>query len=94
MRLNPQELEVVRHTLYSADPNGRVWLYGSRTDDCKRGGDIDLYLEASQPIDLKTALALEYRLTEGCDAKVDLLIRRPGEEEKPIHIIAKQGTPL
>jgi len=94
MRLNQHELDVVRQTLYGADPNGRVWLFGSRVDDARRGGDIDLYLEASRPIDLKAALALEYRLTALCDAKVDLLIRRPGEAEKPIHVIARQGAPL
>jgi hypothetical protein len=49
---------------------------------------------ASRPIDLKTTLALEYRLTSLCDAKVDLLIRRTGEVEKPIHVIARQGAPL
>jgi predicted nucleotidyltransferase len=94
MRLSPQELDAVRRTLYGADPNGRVWLFGSRADDSRRGGDIDLYLEASQPIDLKTTLALEYRLTSLCDAKVDLLIRRAGEVEQPIHVIARQGVPL
>ncbi len=94
MRLNQHELDVVRQTLYGADPNGRVWLFGSRVDDARRGGDIDLYLEASRPIDLKDSLALEYRLTALCDAKVDLLIRRPGEAEKPIHVIARQGAPL
>ncbi len=94
MRLSPHELDAVCRTLYGADPNGRAWLFGSRADDTRRGGDIDIYFEASRPIDLKASLALEYRLTELCDAKVDLLIRRPGEVEKPIHIIARQGAPL
>ena len=84
----------MRRTLCGADPNGRDWLFGSRADDSRRGGDIDLYLEAGQPIDLKTALALEYRLTSLCDAKVDLLIRRPFDAEQPIHVIARQGVPL
>ena len=94
MRLSPHELDAVCRTIYGVDPNARVWLFGSRADDSRRGGDIDIYFEASQPIDLKTSLALEYRLTELCDAKVDLLIRRPGEVEKTIHVIAKQGAPL
>ncbi len=94
MRLSPHELDAVRRTLYGADPKGRVWLFGSRADDSRRGGDIDLYLEASQPIDLKTTLALEYRLTSLCDAKVDLLIRRAFDAEQPIQVIARQGVPL
>ena len=94
MRLSPHELDAVRRTLYGADPNGRVWVYGCGSGDSRRGGDIDLYLEASRPIDLKTILAIEYRLTSLCDAKVDLLIRRAGEVEQPIHVIARQGVPL
>ncbi len=56
MRLSPHELDAVRRTLYGADPNGKVWLFGSRADDSRRGGDIDPYLKAGQPIGLKTIL--------------------------------------
>ena len=94
MRLTPHELAAVRQTLLSADPNGRIWLFGSRADDSRRGGDIDLYFEASQPISLKASLALEYRLTSLCDMKVDLLIRNPGQADQPIHAIARKGIPL
>jgi predicted nucleotidyltransferase len=94
VRLTPNELAAVRQTLLNADPNGRIWLFGSRADDSRRGGDIDLYFEASQPISLKTSLALEYRLTSLCDMKVDLLIRNPGQADQPIHAIARKGIPL
>jgi predicted nucleotidyltransferase len=94
MRLSPHELQTVRDILSSADANGKIWLFGSRVDNSKRGGDIDVYLEASQPINLKASLALEYKLTSLCDVKVDLLIRNPGEPEQLIHSIAKKGIPL
>lgn len=94
MRLTPHELQAVRSTLYSADPAGRVWLFGSRADDARRGGDIDIYLEASRVIDLKAALELEYQLMSLCGSKVDLLIRNPGQVEQPIHDIARKGVPL
>lgn len=94
MRLSAHELQSIRDTLLAQDANGRIWLFGSRTDDARRGGDIDLYFETSQPISLKTALALEYRLASLCDTKVDLLVRNPGQVEKPIHAIAKKGVPL
>lgn len=94
MRLRPHELQAVCQTLLGVDPKGRVWLFGSRADDSRRGGDIDLYFEASQPVGLKAALALEYRMTSLCGSKVDLLIRNPGQAEQPIHTIAKRGVPL
>lgn len=94
MRLSPHELKTVRQTLLGTDPNGRIWLFGSRADDSRRGGDIDLYFEASQPIGLKTSLALEYRLTSLCGTKVDLIVRNPGQTDQPIHSIARKGVPL
>ena len=94
MRLSPQELQAVRLTLLGVDPAGRVWLFGSRADDSRRGGDIDVYFETSRPLSLKASLALEYRLAALCGSKVDLLIRNPGQAEQPIHAIAKRGVLL
>lgn len=93
MRLNSNELEAVRRAL-SGGPTGSVWLFGSRADDSRRGGDIDLYWEPDQPVMLRQALALEYRLSADCGCKVDLLIRNPGQAEQPIHAIARQGVRL
>ena len=95
MRLTEFQRQTIKAAVFNViDTDSRIWLFGSRADDSRRGGDIDIYFEASRPIDLKTTLALEYRLTSLCNAKVDLLIRRPGEVEKPIHVIARQGAPL
>lgn len=64
MRLNPMEVDALRSILHGLDPNGKIYLFGSRTDDSRRGGDIDAFLDASITIELKTALITEYRLSE------------------------------
>ena len=94
MRLSAIELKAIRATLAAADPLGRIYLYGSRVDDTRRGGDIDVFLEATRAIDLKTALTLRHRLSSVCDTKVDLLIKTPDQEEMPIHQIARHGIQL
>lgn len=94
MRLTNRENETVRRVLYEADPHGRIYLFGSRTDDIKKGGDIDLFFESSITLDLKHKLALEYRLSAECDTKVDLLVKNPGQEENAIFEIARSGVPL
>ncbi len=93
MRLNATELNAVQTILGELDPHGRVYLYGSRAVDTRRGGDIDIYLQASRPIDLKTRLRTQYRLQQACDTKVDLLVKNPSQLTLPIHQIAiEQGV--
>lgn len=73
--------------------DARIWLFGSRVDDSQRGGDVDLYVEASSlpddPLQTKisTTMALE-DIFNG--ARVDLMIRYPGESEEPIQAIARK----
>ena len=94
MRLSDSEVQIVRKILHEEDPHGRIYLFGSRTDDIKKGGDIDLFFESSITLDLKHKLALEYRLSAECDTKVDLLVKNPGQEENAIFEIARSGVPL
>ena len=94
MRINATELQAISTTLGAADPRGQIYPFGSQADDTRRGSDIDLFLEATQPIDLKTALLLQYRLTAACDTKADLLVKSPGDDDQPIHQIARLGVRL
>lgn len=90
MRLSSRELQALRSIIGELDPAGCLYLYGSRVDDSRRGGDIDVYLQASRPIDLKTQLGVQYRLELACDTRVDLLIQNPGQPAQPIHQIARE----
>ena len=94
MRLTTTELIAIRTTLGALDPLANIYLYGSRTDDARRGGDIDIFMEATKAVDLRTALATEYHLIGACDVHVDLLIKSPDQQEMPIHQIARQGIRL
>ena len=94
MRLSVQEYKAVCDLLKSVDPNGQLYLFGSRTDNTKKGGDIDLFFEASKILDLKQRLTLEYLLSVACDTKVDLIVKNPDQEEQPIFMIARKGILL
>ena len=42
MRITENEKNVIIDAVKSADSAAQVWLFGSRTDDSKKGGDIDI----------------------------------------------------
>jgi len=56
MRLTDYEIESIKKTFYKVFGEGRIYLFGSRVDDSKRGGDIDLYMELSSEMDIKKQL--------------------------------------
>lgn len=69
-----------------------VRLFGSRADDTRRGGDIDLQIIAADESavslegELKFRAALEDEIGE---QKVDVLLRRLTDPELPIDVIAR-----
>jgi len=44
MRLSNDELNVLKSKLYSLSGSAQLYLFGSRVDDTKKGGDIDLLI--------------------------------------------------
>ncbi len=101
MRLSDEERSAIREAVGVAfEGRARVWLFGSRVDDARRGGDIDLYVETDLPFDesyaarTRLSLALEERLGE---QKIDILVRHAGmkDDPAPIYRVAREtGVPL
>ncbi|MCD6172190.1 MAG: nucleotidyltransferase domain-containing protein [Sulfurimonas sp.] len=52
MRLSKYYLESIKTTFSSIFKEGTIYLFGSRIDDTKKGGDIDLYIEVDDKSDL------------------------------------------
>ena len=52
MRLSKKELETIKSTIRNIFGDAVVYLFGSRIDELKKGGDIDLYIISSLNEDL------------------------------------------
>ena len=44
MRLGQKQVRAIKSTFSDVFGNGEIYLFGSRVDDKRRGGDIDLYI--------------------------------------------------
>jgi predicted nucleotidyltransferase len=75
------------HQNFGTDAN--VWLFGSRVDDERRGGDVDLYVETAQASTHMSALRCKIALEENLDLHVDLVVKEHGKD-KPIYQIEKK----
>lgn len=94
MRLSPEQVAIILQTTAETfGPEARVWLFGSRVDDRKRGGDIDLLVESEHPIDAPAfrAARLAARLQRQMQGrKVDVLLLAPNLRHLPIHDAARR----
>lgn len=74
IRLKPDEVQIIKEAVAALDPEAKVFLFGSRADPTKRGGDIDLLIlsHSLKEIDsLKILKRIFERLEE---QKIDILI--------------------
>ena len=91
MRLTPEQADTIRRRIRATmGQRARIWLFGSRVDDSRRGGDVDLYVEPEATPDLVTRLQCKSALSDALDLNVDLIAREPGCD-LPIYRIARQG---
>jgi len=84
MRLSIQEIiDIVRCTHKIFGQKSRVYLFGSRADDSKKGGDIDLYIESDSLLDLfeKKISLLECLEKFLGEQKVDIVISKDADRE-------------
>lgn len=101
MRLSDYQRQMIVQSVKSCfGPEARVKLFGSRTDDGRRGGDIDLLITTDMEdvndivrAEMRCQVQLQQALGE---QKIDMLIDYPGRGNYPaIFSLAEQsGIPL
>jgi len=74
MRLDAEEREALSKALSGIE--GEVYLFGSRVDDSKKGGDIDILIFSGQkPLKLSNKVATNFFLH--CEEKIDVVVLDP-----------------
>ncbi len=76
MRLKPKEIDQIKKVVMELDSDARIYLFGSRADDFKKGGDIDLLIFSdilSEKDKRRIRLSLYKELGE---QKIDIIIAR------------------
>ena len=90
MRLTKDAVRSIHNSVQDVCEGAEVWLFGSRVDDHKKGGDIDLYIEMEREIQITEQLRLMSRLQRVLGfRKIDLVIRTPSSPDRSIFQTAK-----
>ncbi|GAB6111218.1 nucleotidyltransferase domain-containing protein [Desulfomicrobium salsuginis] len=103
MRLGGRERHIIRNAAEEVfGSEARVLLFGSRVDDARRGGDIDLLIlldDSSDNADMMTLgekrvrylVMLEKAIGE---QKIDLITALPGDDRAIVAIAVATGVEL
>ena len=81
MRISPAErTAIVKAVREVFGPDAQIRLFGSRVDDHRRGGDIDLHVEAApEQASFHNEIELEVRLQKALgERRVDLVVHARG----------------
>jgi len=91
VRLTPEQADTLKRIAAEIfGPRAGLMVFGSRADDARRGGDIDLYVTgADKPLtrqlDEKLRFLVKAKLALG-DRRIDLVFApAPHEQRLPIH---------
>jgi predicted nucleotidyltransferase len=84
IRLLKSEKDALNHALSGVE--GEIFLYGSRTDPGKKGGDIDILIFSETAAPYKLAQDVTVRFRMECDERIDVTVFDPkniSETQKP-----------
>lgn len=86
MRLTQDEREIIKKTILTFIDDAKIYLFGSRVDDNKKGGDIDIYVETNSDVPLKKEITILAKLElNGILRKVDLVVKTPFKAHQAIY---------
>ena len=80
MRLTQHEKQTLLQAIKQVDSKAKVYLFGSRVDDAKKGGDIDILIH-SQTLNKQVLRKIKWQLMEQLgEQKMDIIISRELKE--------------
>ena len=93
MRISQHDRDKLKQAVHDVVGDGAsTRVFGSRLDDDRRGGDLDLYVELNTEVSNPawTAARIVARAqTYLGDRRIDVVLRDPATPELPIHRIAR-----
>lgn len=97
MRLTPKDIRAIKDAAATVfGTSATVRLFGSRTDDQQRGGDIDLLIQYHQPVSrmelyqMKINFLVQLKKIIG-EQKIDVLIDNGQQNNALFHEAYKNG---
>lgn len=97
MRLSPGQIDAIKAAALTAFGDGAiVRLFGSRIDDARRGGDIDLYVQAApETADVDHEVQFRALIWKALDEEqIDVVVAAHGDDRWIDRAATREGLIL
>jgi len=89
MRITEHEKDTIIEAVKNIDPDAKIWLFGSRTDDLKKGGDIDIGILSSK-VEVMEEIKIRQNICDRIgEQKIDLVVSKDGQQAFFIYVVTK-----
>lgn len=95
MRISREQIDFLKKEIKAILPDAVVYLFGSRTDDNKKGGDIDVMILSDKRLRWKEKARIRWRYFEKYgEQKLDIVSSTFKEEDPFKQIVLQEGIRL
>ncbi|WP_024789362.1 MULTISPECIES: nucleotidyltransferase domain-containing protein [unclassified Lebetimonas] len=94
MRLKKEEIKIIKNIIRLYDKKAKIYIFGSRIDDRKKGGDIDIFVLSDKiNFKIKQKIKIKFFLLFG-DRKIDLIITNNINKSAFYRFITNNGVEI
>ncbi|RKZ50434.1 MAG: nucleotidyltransferase domain-containing protein [Candidatus Parabeggiatoa sp. nov. 3] len=97
MRLSQNQISAILKTKEAFFPHAKIYLFGSRIDDSRSGGDIDLYIQSEESVldGVKKRIDFLVMLKSLIgDQRIDVVLADQSQNRLIDQIVKKEGILL
>jgi len=93
MRIKKAEIKILKESVRERDPDAEIYLFGSRTNDQAKGGDIDI-LVLSQRLTFKDQIKIKARIFNSLEEQAIHLVIARDMTDPFVRVALNEGVPL
>jgi len=95
MRIEKSKIDFLKQEIRKYLPDSRIYLFGSRVDDKKKGGDIDLLILSNSLLKQKNKRDIKIAFYKNFgEQKIDLVYFQPNEINSFKELALMEGVEL
>jgi predicted nucleotidyltransferase len=95
MRISDEQINFLKKEISAIEPSAEVYLFGSRIDDKKKGGDIDIMVLSNKKLPWKEKAKIRWHYFEKYgEQKLDIVSATFAEANPFKQIVLHEGIKL